>query len=384
MARLSGIGVGALVVAALAAGAGWWLGWAELASLGAAALLLLAVCLLTTVGRSRFTVLLDLADRRVRVGERAFGRLVVRNAAARRSRPVQAELPVGADAVSLTVPRLRPGQEHDELFAVPTSRRAVVVVGPVRTVRADPLGIARRWSTWTEPVELFVHPRLVPLAGADAGLLRDLEGQATRDLSDTDLSFHALRDYVTGDDRRSIHWRTTARRGVLTVKQYEDTRRTLTALVLATDSRDYVPDAEGTEFELAVSVLASIGVQVLGEQRELVALAGPGRLRSRTRPTLLDDCSALQTALGGTTTADLGRRVAREAAAATVAVLVTGSAVPPEELRAAARHVPAGTRTVAVRCVPGESVEVRTRGSLSLVRLGALDDLPRALRQVVS
>ncbi len=384
MARLSGIGVGALVVGALAAGTGWWLGWAELASLGAAALLLVVACLATTVGRSRYAVALDLADRRVRVGERAFGRLVVRNAASRRSRPVQVELPVGEAAVELTVPRLRPGQEHDELFAVPTSRRAVVVVGPVRTVRADPLGIARRWSTWTEAVELFVHPRLVPLAGANAGLLRDLEGQTTRDLSDTDLSFHALRDYVTGDDRRSIHWRTTARRGVLTVKQYEDTRRTLTALALATDPRDYVLDADGAEFELAVSVLASIGVQVLAEQRELVALAGPGRLRSRTRPALLDDCSALQTGLGGTTTADLGRRVAREAAAATVAILVTGSVVQPEDLRAAARHVPAGTRTVAVRCVPGTEVEVRTRGSLSLVRLGALDDLPRTLRQVIS
>ena len=73
-----------------------------------------------------------------------------------------------------------------------------------------------------------MHPLLVSLAGASSGLLRDLEGQATRDLSDSDLSFHALRDYVAGDDRRYIHWRTTARRGSLMVKQFEDTRRTTT------------------------------------------------------------------------------------------------------------------------------------------------------------
>src|SRR5690606_32774393 len=113
---------------------------------------------------------------------------------------------------------------------------------------------------WTEPAELFVHPEVVALGGANAGLLRDLEGQATRDLSDSDLNFHALRDYVAGDDRRYIHWRTTARRGQLMVKQFEDTRRTLTSIALATAVSDY---AHPDELELAVSVAASIAVQAI-------------------------------------------------------------------------------------------------------------------------
>ncbi|WP_217617293.1 DUF58 domain-containing protein, partial [Cellulomonas sp. GbtcB1] len=94
------------------------------------------------------------------------------------------------------------------------------------------------------------------LTGADEGLLRDLEGGVTRDLSDMDLAFHALRDYVVGDDRRPIHWRTTARRGQPTVKQYEDTRRTQTAVALASDPRDYRHGADDAELELAVSVVA--------------------------------------------------------------------------------------------------------------------------------
>jgi uncharacterized protein (DUF58 family) len=368
--------IGAVVGVAL----GRRLGWLELAAAGSALAAVLVLALIMTVGRERFDVVLDLADRRVKVGERAVGRLTVRNMSRRRSLPARIELPVGAGGADLPLPSLAGGAEHDDLFAVPTSRRAVVVVGPVRSVRGDPLGLARRTVRWTEPVELFVHPRLVPLTGASAGLLRDLEGQATRDLSDSDLSFHALRDYVAGDDRRYIHWRTTARRGVLMVKQFEDTRRTQTALALSTDPRDYADD---DEFELAVSTIASIGVQVLAEQRDLVVLAGPGRLRVGTRPRLLDDCSAVSAEIGGTGVSGLGRRIVRQAPDASVAVLVTGSVPTPADLRAGTRHVPVGTRTLVLTCSPGAEIGVRTQGSLSLGTLGGLDDLPRVLRRAV-
>ena len=290
--------------------------------------------------------------------------------------------PVGAAVAEFSVPALAPGAEHDDLFAIPTARRAVIVVGPVRSVRGDPFGLARRSVRWTRPVDLFVHPLLVSLAGASSGLLRDLEGQSTRDLSDSDLSFHALRDYVAGDDRRYIHWRTTARRGSLMVKQFEDTRRTQTALALATDPRDYADD---DEFELAVSVVASVGVQTIREERDLAVLAGPGSLRVETPPLLLDDCSGIQLAVerrrhgaarpargargGGRVGRDAGHRL---------------GARPTPTCASARATCPTGTRTVVVRCERGADVSVRTQGSLSLATIGTLDDLPRLLRRVTA
>ncbi|WP_456825483.1 DUF58 domain-containing protein [Cellulomonas sp. P5_E12] len=369
------------VVALLGLVLGRWFGWLELAAIGAALTAVLVVSLVMTAGRARYEIRLDMADRRVRVGERAVGRVEVSNVARRRSLPSRVELPVGAAVAEFSVPALAPGAEHDDLFAIPTARRAVIVVGPVRSVRGDPFGLARRSVRWTRPVDLFVHPLLVSLAGASSGLLRDLEGQSTRDLSDSDLSFHALRDYVAGDDRRYIHWRTTARRGALMVKQFEDTRRTQTALVLATDPRDYADD---DEFELAVSVIASVGVQTIREERDLAVLAGPGSLRVETPPLLLDDCSGIQLASSGAGMALLGRRVAREAADASVAMLVTGSGPSDSDRRLGARHVPTGTRTVVVRCERGADVSVRTQGSLSLATIGTLDDLPRLLRRVTA
>lgn len=380
MPRISPVGWGALAGALVGLVLGRWLGWLELAGAGAALGVAVVVSLLMTVGRDRYVVDLYLADHRVRVGERAVGRLAVRNTARHRSLPARIELPVGAGAAELALPSLASGEEHEDLFAIPTTRRAVVVVGPVRSVRGDPLGLARRRLRWTEPAELFVHPEIVSLAGASSGLLRDLEGQSTRDLSDSDLSFHALRDYVAGDDRRYIHWRTTARRGALMVKQFEDTRRTQTVVALSTDPRDYADD---DEFELAVSTVASLGVQVLREERDLAVLAGPGRLRVETPPRLLDDCAALALALGTAGAGDLGRRIARDTPEASVALLVAGSTPTVAQLRAGVRHVPVGTRTVMITCALGAEVEVRTQGSLTLATLGGLDDLPRVLRRAL-
>ena len=68
--------------------------------------------------------------------------------------------PVGG---ALRAAGLTPGNAHEELFVVPTSRRGVIQVGPATTVQGDPLGLMRRTLTWTERTELFVHPRTVAL-----------------------------------------------------------------------------------------------------------------------------------------------------------------------------------------------------------------------------
>ncbi len=378
--RVSPLGWAVASAAVLGVLVGRALGWAEAAAFGAAAAGVLVVALAMTVGRARYAVTLELAERRVTVGQRAVGRVDVANAARQFAMPSRLELPVGRAVADLAVPALAPRAVHEELFAVPTQRRAVVVVGPVRSWRGDPLGLARRTVRWTDPVELYVHPRTVALGAAGAGLLRDLEGQTARDLSEADLSFHALRDYVAGDDRRYIHWRTSARRGVLMVKQFEDTRRTLTAVALADSTADFRGD---DDLELAVSATASIAVAAIRDQREVAVLAGPGRLRTATPPIALDDFAAFAAVEAGAGIHLLGRRVARETPDASVAVLVTGSVPADADLRLGARHVPAGARTLVVRCEPGAAVAARTQGVLTIATLGALDDLPRLLRRAV-
>lgn len=378
LAPVTGLGrVLAVAAAALVLG-GRHLGWVEPVVVGTALGGALVAAALLAVGRSTYAVDLEMSDRRVVVGERAVGRIVVRNTSRRRLLPAHVELPVGRGSADFPLPALGPLAEHDEVFAIPTTRRAVVVVGPVRSVRGDPFGIVRRRVRWTDPVELYVHPRIVGLGGAAAGVLRDLEGQATRVISDSDLSFHALRDYAAGDDRRHIHWRSTARTGRLMVRQFEDTRRSHTAVAVSLAPADY---ADADELEVAVAAAASVVAQAIREERAVTLLAGHARLRTDTAARMLDDVAALEPSDDATAGTALAGWVAREVPDATVAILVTGSVCAPADLRASAVHVPAGVRTLVLGVARGGEAEAATNDRLSLARIGALTDLPRILRR---
>jgi hypothetical protein len=369
-----------VLLAAIAAGvAGLRLGWVELLAIAVVCLTAFVIAIGFAIGRSAFRVSLDLALTRVVVGERAVGRITIANPGTRSTLPARIELPVGSSFAAFHLPRLAPGAEHDDLFGIPTSRRSVIGVGPVRSVRGDPLGLMRREVRWTDPVELYVHPRTVSLEGSSSGFLKDLEGVASSDLSNDDVSFHALREYVPGDDRRYIHWRTSARTGTLMVRQFEETRRSHLALALSTSSSDYVDD---DEFELAVSACGSLGLQALREERDVTVLVQGRSLRSETGGRLLDDLSGVGHREMRENVVQLAKVAGRSVPNASVAVLVFGGEVTPTQLQSAAVHVPLGVRVIGVSCRPGATVSRHQIGDLTLLTVGDLADLPGALRRV--
>jgi len=363
----------------------WWAGlryhWAELVVLALVGTVVLLAAVVFVLGRFQYAVDLDLAGHRVVVGERAVGRIQVTNPTSRPLLPAVMELPVGVGLASFPVPRLRAGAVHEDVFAVPTRRRAVIPVGPVRSVRADPLGLLRRQVDWTDAEQLYVHPRTTSLTGSSSGFLRDLEGRSTQDLSNSDVSFHALRDYVAGDDRRHVHWKTTARTGQLMVRQFEETRRSHLAVILSTRTEDY---AHADEFELAVSVCGSLGLQAIREDRGLTVMSNDAQLRGDSRTRLLDDLAGVQTRSLAEGIAQLARGAAQSVADASVVAVLVGSRVPPADLRAASARLPQDVRVIAVRCVPGESAARRNIAELVVLTIGSLDELGSAMRRVTA
>lgn len=356
-------------------------GWQEAKAAAIAAFVLLLLAIGFILGRSSYGVLLDLARTRVAVGDSAVGSIAVSNTSARPLLPADLELPVGAATAVFHLPRMKPGQVHEDLFTIPTARRAVIVVGPVRSVRADPLHLLRRQVLWTEPEDLYVHPRTVALAGSAAGFIRDLEGMPTTDLSSADVSFHALRDYVPGDDRRHIHWKTTARTNKLMVRQFEETRRSHLAISLSTNTDEY---ASEEEFELAVSAAASIGLQAIREQRDLDVLTQKGPLRCETGRNLLDDMTRIVGAPQRKTAVDLARTLADTVPNASVVFFVVGSNVSPTELRSASASVPPGVRSLAVRIQAGAAPARANIADLTVLTLGDLSELAIVLRKAAA
>jgi uncharacterized protein (DUF58 family) len=357
--------------AAIGSGAiAWLLGWVEFLYLGLTLAGGLLVAALFLTGRASFRVEIALTPRRVTAGERAFGRLLVTNTGARRSSATRLELPVGRGEAEFAIPPLAPAAEHEELFAVPTARRALIVAGPAVSVRGDQLGLLRRRVRWAEPVELFVHPTTTLLAPSQSGLVRDLEGTVTQTLTNSDLAFHALRPYEPGDDQRYVHWRTTARTGQLMVRQFQETRRSELVLTLLVGTSGYgSADADpGDEFELAVSIMASLAAQVV---------------RTATVTTLLDDSCRLGLAVGlRTTPREFIRETLARTAPPSVLVVVAGSATSISELRAIEAVVGPDTRLIGLRAELGGQPRISTVSRFRILTISELGDLPKLLRRV--
>jgi len=351
----------------------------ELTVLAAVLTVPLLVAGVFILGRSAYRVTMDLSSTRVVVGERALGTIEVMNDSSRAMLPARIELAVGGATAQFLVPRLAPGRAHEEIFAIPTRRREVLVVGPVRSVRDDPLGLMRRQVTWARAQEVYVHPRTARLDGFETGYLRDLEGTPSSALSSSDIAFHALREYVSGDDRRHVHWRTTARTGRLMVRQFEETRRSHVVVALGNVGAHFAGEAE---FELAVSVTASLAAQTLREEKELTALSVDARLSARTYRSLMDDYTLAATVRARHGLRDLARTASESAPSASAVMLVVGSGATVTELAAATSELPVGVIAVAVRCVDGASVRRSHLGGLEIVDVGAIEHLPRALRAV--
>ncbi len=378
---VSALGWSVLAASAVLFTLGQAYGWQEAKAAAIAAFVLFVLAVGFILGRSSYGVLLDLARTRVAVGDSAVGSIAVSNTSARPLLPAALELPVGAATAVFHLPRMKPGQVHEDLFTIPTGRRAVIVVGPVRSVRADPLHLLRRQVLWTEPEDLYVHPKTVALGGSAAGFIRDLEGMPTTDLSSADVSFHALRDYVPGDDRRHIHWKTTARTNKLMVRQFEETRRAHLAISLSTNADEY---ASEQEFELAISAAASIGLQAIREQRDLDVLTQTGPLRCETGRNLLDDMTRIEGAPRRKTAVDLARTLADTVPNASVVFLVVGSNVTPAQLRSASASVPPGVRSLAVRIQPGAAPARANIADLTVLTLGDLSELAIVLRKAAA
>lgn len=386
--RLIAAAVRPLAWVLMALAVGFWAlgqlaGWVEFTVAAVVIAMAVAVCALFLIGRTAYDVSLDLARTRVVVGERAVGALTLANRGTRAILPSRVVLPVGSGRGEFGIQRLAPGEEAEELFAIPTHRRGVVKVGPVSVVRGDPLGLFERAHRRDEPVDLFVHPRTVLFDGQSLGYLRDLEGLPAADLSRDDVSFHALLEYQPGDDLRHVHWRSTARTGTMMVRQYEETRRSHFVIGLSRSAADY---DTADDFELGISAAGSIGLRALRDSQRVDLRVQGRELPSGTGKQLLDSLSAVEHSKpreGGI--AELAGVVAATMPLASVVVLVCGSRVRADDLRLACSRLPFGARVLAVITdTTASAPSLRRIGEADVVTVGALEQLPLALQKVLA
>ena len=160
-------------------------------------------------------------------------------------------------------------------------------IGPAKVGSMFPMGLVANWFKIDRRETVFVAPRIGQLIPdweqRIASMAFGSQSVKRRRGPDPD-EFYAIRTWRSGDNRRDIHWRTTAKHREPMVKQFDQKSNRDLALVLDLHESDLWPAAEDgaapadgreaceTVLSFAATILSQIGTLTRG--RVGIAIAG--------------------------------------------------------------------------------------------------------------
>lgn len=159
---------------------------------------------------------------------------------------------------------LRPRGAAWHRFPLQVSRRGLYRVEEVRLLTRFPFGLFAKVATIPLLSETVVYPEVIPLPRQVQGELAAMGSEWQRRRRGQGSTLYNLRGYHAGDDSRAIHWKTSARQGVLMVREVEaEEDRRMTVLLPLQAPEGFAETPEGSseperQFERAVSLTASV------------------------------------------------------------------------------------------------------------------------------
>jgi uncharacterized protein (DUF58 family) len=288
-------------------------------------------------------------DTSVRLGDTADVALTVTNPT---RRPLRAHLrdawppsswqpgtEIAASRHRLTVPA---GERRRVTTRLRPTRRGDHQADRVTIRSYGPLGLFTRQGTHKVPWTVRVLPPFTSRKHLPSKLarLRELDGRTSVLIRGQGTEFDSLREYVPGDDTRSIDWRATARHSTVAVRTWRPERDRHILLVLDTGrtSAGRVGDAPRLDASMdAALLLAALAsragdrVDLLAYDRHVRALV-QGRTANDVLPALVNAMATLEPELVETDARGLTATALRTAPRRSLIVLLTTlDAAPMEE-----------------------------------------------------
>jgi uncharacterized protein (DUF58 family) len=351
--------------AALGAGVGFWLaarfiGSDDLHMVAVGVLFLpLLAALFVQWNRVKLTVHRHLSAVRVFPGTRVSVSLRVENHGTSTAPFLLIEdtLPsVLGRSARVVVTGVPPGGNQTVSYGVLPRQRGRYTLGPLSTRITDPFGLAQVRMQTAIRNDLIVYPEVEDLDPWSLGMHGAGAGESTvRQLFRTASEFYTMREYVTGDDLRRIHWPSVARTGSLMIRQDETTRRSVATLFF--DNRTSSLGGSGSPaFERGVSVAATLG-RLLIQAGFAAHLATVG-----SRPEVMSENALLESlaALGPVRGKSTGEVLAalRETSRGDTSLVFVSSPPMPGELPSLIRTGTAFGRKLAVFIYPVDPATV--------------------------
>ncbi|HEV3256822.1 MAG TPA: DUF58 domain-containing protein [Gemmataceae bacterium] len=185
--------------------------------------------------------------------------------------PNNSRLKVKGKRIQLSM--LRGGGTTALRYQLKLHMRGYYQIGPLLLESGDLFGLHRRYRVATEPHFLLVYPKVVPLEGYDLASRRPIgEVRLSHRLYEDPTRIAGVREYQAGDPLNRVHWRATARTGLLHCKVYEPSTLAGATIVLDFHQAGYHSQGEPFRSELAVTAAASLAnaVYLMGQQVGLV------------------------------------------------------------------------------------------------------------------
>ncbi|RBM21485.1 DUF58 domain-containing protein [Streptomyces sp. PT12] len=284
----------------------------------------------------------------VRLGEDAEITLTVTNPS---GRPLRAELRDAWPPSSWRPGTSFAASRHRLTVPAGERRRLTTSLAPTRrgdhrpvrvTVRSHgPLGLAARQGSHAVPWTLRVLPPFTSRKHLPGKLarLRELDGRTTLLTRGEGTEFDSLRDYVPGDDVRSIDWRATARQSTVAVRTWRPERDRHLLLVLDTGrtSAGRVGDVPRLDAAMDAALLLTALASQAGDRVDLLAFDRVARTSVRGRtggdvlPATVAAMARLEPALVETDTRAMAAAALATAPRRSLIVLFTGLDTAPVE-----------------------------------------------------
>ncbi|HYK68539.1 MAG TPA: DUF58 domain-containing protein [Streptosporangiaceae bacterium] len=250
-------------------------------------------------------------DTRILMGERGATTLSIVNPGRRELRGLLRDSwQPSAGATERARVRIPPGGRTEITTTLEPTRRGDKNAGPVTVRSVGPLGLAARQASRDVPWSVRVLPPFLSRKHLPDKLaqLRQLDGQHRSLIRGQGSEFDSLRQYVIGDDVRSIDWRSSARRSDVVVRTWrpERDRRVLLVLDTGRTSAGRVAGLPRLDASMdAALLLAALAVRA-GDRVDLLAVDRQvrariiGANRAEVLPLITDALATLEPELAET------------------------------------------------------------------------------------
>ena len=120
---------------------------------------------------------------------------------------------------------LESGEQKSIQYQLRPTKRGVYSFGHINIFVSSPLRLVKRRMKFEDPKEVPVYPSFIQMRKYELlAISNDLVNLGIKKVRRIghNMEFEQIKDYVTGDDIRTINWKATARRNQLMVNNFQD------------------------------------------------------------------------------------------------------------------------------------------------------------------